>query len=341
MRKGTKKKIIIQGGVFLGILAITITCVLRNYSPMQIQETIKETSTAWLLLALLSMSIYFVFEGVNITRGLRLIGNRGNVLQGIKYAAVGFFFSSVTPSATGGQPMQLYYMHKDGLSVGAGTLALLLEFVSYQTVTVLLAIFGLCLQREPIHQALDGNWYLLLIGIGLNFLTTMLVYLVLLFPKNADILRRFSTIEHRFGQSLTEYQKGAAIIKANKGMMIPYYLTTMVQMLAMYSVPYFVYRSYNLSAYTWVEIVLLQAVLYVSVSALPIPGAMGISESGFTRLFKILFPTQIIGGAMVLTRGISFYFYVLVTGCISAVLMVQPNNKIIMQSNRKPAKQYT
>ena len=32
----------------------------------------------------------------------------------IQYSFIGFFYSGITPSATGGQPVQLYYMNKDG-----------------------------------------------------------------------------------------------------------------------------------------------------------------------------------------------------------------------------------
>lgn len=31
-----------------------------------------------------------------------------------QYSFIGFFYSGITPSATGGQPVQLYYMSKDG-----------------------------------------------------------------------------------------------------------------------------------------------------------------------------------------------------------------------------------
>ena len=35
----------------------------------------------------------------------------------IQYSFIGFFYSGITPSATGGQPVQLYYMNKDGKGV--------------------------------------------------------------------------------------------------------------------------------------------------------------------------------------------------------------------------------
>ena len=52
----------------------------------------------------------------------------------------------------------------------------------------------------------------------------------------------------------------------------------------------------------------------LSVGALPLPGAVGVGEGGFLAVFRMLFPSQLLGGAMLLSRGISFYLFVLLTG---------------------------
>ena len=58
----------------------------------------------------------------------------------------------------------------------------------------------------------------------------------------------------------------------------------------------------------------LQAMVSLSVGALPLPGAVGVGEGGFLAAFRMLFPSQLLGGAMLLSRGISFYLFVLLTG---------------------------
>ena len=42
-------------------------------------------------------------------------------IEALKVAFVGVFFSAITPSSTGGQPMQLYLMSKKNISVGFGS----------------------------------------------------------------------------------------------------------------------------------------------------------------------------------------------------------------------------
>ena len=72
-----------------------------------------------------------------------MINCKISLKNGIKYALVGFFFSSVTPSASGGDPMQIYYMKKDGLAMGHSALAILTEFSSFQFVTVVMSLIGI------------------------------------------------------------------------------------------------------------------------------------------------------------------------------------------------------
>ncbi|MEG2082617.1 MAG: UPF0104 family protein, partial [Oscillospiraceae bacterium] len=47
-----------------------------------------------------------------------------------------------------------------------------------------------------------------------------------------------------------------------------------------------------------------------------LPGAVGASESGFILLFKTLFSPVNLTGAMLLSRGVSFYLFVFVTGLL-------------------------
>lgn len=66
----------------------------------------------------------------------------------------GFFFSSVTPSASGGDPMQMYYMKKDGLPLGHSALAILTEFSSFQFITIIFAIISFLFNYRFIESSI-------------------------------------------------------------------------------------------------------------------------------------------------------------------------------------------
>jgi len=63
----------------------------------------------------------------------------------------------------------------------------------------------------------------------------------------------------------------------------------------------------------------LQAILYATVSGIPLPGAVGVSESGFINIFKNIFTMETISGAMLINRGVSFYLFVIISGLVVVV----------------------
>ena len=47
-------------------------------------------------------------------------------------------------------------------------------------------------------------------------------------------------------------------------------------------------------------------------------GVVGVSEGGFIALFKNIYPQTMINGAMLLSRGVNFYLFVIVSGFVVA-----------------------
>ncbi|MFR7897973.1 lysylphosphatidylglycerol synthase domain-containing protein, partial [Turicibacter sanguinis] len=87
---------------------------------------------------------------------------------------------------------------------------------------------------------------------------------------------------------------------------------------------------FGLSDFSYLKVLSLQAILYIAVSAIPLPGAVGVSEGGFVMLFATLFPKMLIDSAMLLSRGISFYLFVAISG-----LVVLLGHLLIAKQNKK------
>ena len=96
-------------------------------------------------------------------------------------------------------------------------------------------------------------------------------------------------------------------------MLIKALITNVVQLIAYHAIPYCVYLSFGLSGASAITIILMEAVLYVAVASLPFPGSVGVSEGTFMVMFKLFFPATLLGSAMIISRGISFYFFVLLS----------------------------
>ncbi len=81
----------------------------------------------YLFLSLICVVLFILGESVIIYYMMKSLGAKVKIGHCALYSFVGFFFSCITPSATGGQPMQIYYMKKDKLPIPVTTLVLMLS----------------------------------------------------------------------------------------------------------------------------------------------------------------------------------------------------------------------
>lgn len=322
----TLLKRILNAVIFILFFGITLYIILSKNDIHEIILNINDADKKYILIAFGCMFTYIFLEGLNIHRMLTALGDKVSLNQTFKYSIVGFFFSSITPSSTGGQPMQLYFMSKDKVSISHGTLALLIQLLSFQFVTLLLAIIGFICNYDILLHHIGNIKYLMLFGLVINIAIQSFLFIMIFKQKMGNRLieffHRFLTkIHYKKSDSfyekalvqLEEYHRCADYLKDNKKILILTVITTVFQMSIYHSVPYFIYRSFGLTEHNIFTFILMQAVLYISVASLPFPGSMGVSEGSFMIIFKMFFPTAILSSAMIISRGISFYLFVLIS----------------------------
>lgn len=324
------KKIIFNLIFFIALIVITFYVILKDQNVLGIFNLMLNSNKAFILIAILCMFIYLTLEGVNLLRTLRISGNKDiKLASALKYAFIGFFFSAITPAASGGQPMQIYYMHRDRISASGATLALLMNLCSFQIITISMALFSLIFLGRYIQ---GGMIALFVIGIALNS-TALGLLIIGIFSRRISkwfvnfaikVLKKFKVKNidakiEKLNNELDKYQATSKYIKQNKNVMWKMLLTTLAQIVIYYTIPYWVYRSIGFSNVNIIKMIGLQAILYATVSGIPLPGAVGVSESGFMNIFKQIFTEETISGAMLINRGVSFYLFVIISGLVVIV----------------------
>lgn len=315
--------------VFILLIGLTFYLIFKDQNVLEILNIAVSVKKRYILVAIIAMCLYLLGETINITRILKELGEKSTFLRNIRYTLIGFFFSSITPAASGGQPMEIYYMHKEKIAVANSTLALLVHLTSFQIVTITLGIISTVLHFEIVKS---GLIYLVIIGILLNS-SALALLAISIFSKRLSkglinfavkVLKffRISNIEKKqesLEKELEKYQESAVYIKEHKKLMIKTLATTFVQIIIYYSIPYWVYLAFGFTSYNFFQIVTLQAMLYATVSGIPSPGAVGVSEGAFIEIFKGVFPTAMINSAILLNRGASFYLFVIISAIITTI----------------------
>lgn len=324
MEKNNKiRKIITNLIIFILLIILTFYLVLKDQDFSQMSSILKTVKKEFILLGILAMCIYVSCEAINIRRILKELEEKVSFFSAIKYTLSGFFFSAITPAASGGQPMEIYYMHKDNISVAHSTLTLLMHLCSFQIISISFGILSAIIHFDVLK---NGLIYLFILGIALNSSALALLVIAIFSKKISEVLIKFAVkilkffrirnIEEKrekLEKELVSYQTSAIYIKEHKLLMVKTLLTTAIQLLAYYSIPYWVYLSFGFNSQNIWQILTLQAVLYATVSGIPSPGAVGVSEGGFLGIFRKAFPEATISSAMLLSRGVNFYLLIIVS----------------------------
>lgn len=339
-----KKKTKLLGNVLIFLLLVGLTgyIILKDQDVFQIIDIIRSIDVEFLLIGILCMMLYMICEAINIGRSLKMLKEKSSFLRNLKYALIGFFFSSVTPAASGGQPMQIYYMYKDKITVASSTLVLLINLTSMQIITISFALISICFNYEFLN---GGLVIFFIIGVLLN-LSALVLLLIGIFSKRLSqglinfavkVLEFFKVknIEEKkekLKDELNKYQVSSVYFSNNKMLMLKILSTTLVQFILYYSITYFVYRSFGFASHSAFEIITMQSVLYATVSGIPSPGAVGVTEVAFMQIFKSVYPESMMSSAVLLNRGINFYLLVIISGVVTAINHLSSNEKNIGQA---------
>lgn len=314
---------------FILLILITFYIILKDQNILEIYNILKSVKLEFVLVGILCMLLYIVCEAINIKRTLKTLNEKTTLWQDIKYAFIGFFFSSITPAASGGQPMQIYYMYKDKIQVSSSTITLLLNLSSMQVITIGFALISLIFN----YQYLNGILIMFfIIGILLN-LSALLLLIIAIFSRrmtrgliniaikimNLFRIKNIDEKKEKIEAELQKYQNSAKYLRNNKMLIIKTLFTTLIQFILYYSITYWTYRSFGFTQSNILEIISMQSVLYATVSGIPSPGAVGVSEGAFMEIFRNVYSTNMISSAVLLNRGINFYLFVIISGIFTTI----------------------
>ena len=138
--------------------------------------------------------------------------------------------------------------------------------------------------------------------------------------KNLDAKKK------KFEEGLAQYNESSNFIKTHKIEFFKSVVRVFIQVLLLHSIPFFIYKAYGLSGYSYIEVLSIQAILYIMVCSIPLPGSIGVSETLFLKIFKGSFPKMLLSGAMLIYRVVSFYFYIVLSAIVFIITAVMTKN---------------
>lgn len=327
------KKRALQIALFLLIMFLTFYALFSGRDLAEIARAVANMSK-WYLVPAVGLAVFFVCaEGYMIWYLLRSMRAKkdgekpSSLFRCIQYSFIGYFYSGITPSASGGQPVQLYYMNRDGNRGSDSTVVLMTVAVAYKFILVVMGFGILLFWMGPLRSELNVYFPLYLLGLSLNVILVAVILGVMLFPgvilKAAMFFEGFfiririwkpsEKREEKIREFIDSYQQAVTWLRGHKGRLCWILVMTALQRTSIFVLTYMVYLGFGLQGTDVMKVILLQASVYIAVDMLPLPGAQGITELMYQTVFAHVFTGAYLIPSMLVSRGINFYFLMIVS----------------------------
>ena len=305
----------------LSLLTIYMFFGQSGLSISEFVEDIQEANFWWLIPAAFCMILYIWFEGTALTRISRALGYPVKKRRGFLYASADIYFSSITPSATGGQPASAYFMRKDGISTSVATAALILNVTMYTLAIVTIGVFCVVFFPRLFWQFPVGSKVMIIFGILAMFCLTSL--LIILLKKHQILFKAGETIiailkklhfravavrmEAKLQDSIEKYKECVSQLAGKKTLLVRIYFLNLMQRVVQILVTVFVYFALHGSYSEGLMVFIIQSYVIIGSNFIPVPGAVGVSEYIMFCGFSMLASSDLAGSLSLVSRGITFY----------------------------------
>ena len=288
----------------------------------------------WIGIALICYGVYLIFESMGVHVFFRQQGFKPKFGSSMLVSVIGLFYSSVTPAATGGQPMQVFAFKKRGIPSGVSSSALTVKFFCFQ-----MALLGTgalmwilnphivseCFRAYPTARVMVITGFVLngftvaavlLLAINKNIVRAIITFIIFL-GRKLRIVKDPAGTASRMDATMADFHASVDMITHHPGKLLVLLMISVIQVLGLMSISYCVYRAFRLNSHSYGDVVVLQFLLYIGASYTPLPGASGAQEGGFAWMFGRVFPGNVLFGALLLWRFLTYYLSLLVgLGCV-------------------------
>lgn len=289
----------------------------------------------YLLIAVGLFIIMYAADTLKYTLLGRSYGHKLGIAKDMKVALIGKYYEAITPFATGGQPMQIYYFYKNGMSGSKSTSITMVKYaVQMLAVTVVAAIvMGLGVGKlGMIENEITRNTILICgwVGFGLNAFIPVFVTFIVFCPRAVSwvinlfvrllykikIIKNADKLETKIRQWVDDFAVFSQFVYKKPLTFLLLFVLCLFEPIIQFIIPYFV-----LVAMCGTEVMgmeggaLLFSVMVLSMYAtyaaafIPTPGNSGAVESVFMLAFTVV-AESVLFWYVIVWRFLLYYIYV-------------------------------
>ncbi len=308
------------------LLYVTFQIIFKHYDRQAVARILQEANLFYILFALIAVFILqAVFGHILLVLTGHAAGRRYPFHIGLTTAMIGFFFNNITPSSSGGQPMELFYLHRRGIRVAHATLSFVALSLYYYLSKLILGAMAFFWNPARAWQSLQGYRPFFIVGSLLPFLMAWACFFLLFRPQFIGrvarrilnfliarrLIKRRQQSRERLEDWLEQYEGGSRLLSAKLPLFLQLFAYYLLATAVYYMAFYFSAVAIGLRPAFW-EFMRLQSLYILTASAIPTPGFVGLGESSFAKLFSPLLTADGAVATMIVARTVTLYFFLLI-----------------------------
>ena len=277
----------------------------------------------WILLAVIIFIVFFFFDQFSFYLMTKQYQKDIKFRYIIYLGVVTKFFNGITPLSSGGQPMQIYELHKKGISVSNGANIVIQNYIVFQIAFVIWAIIAYILnhamhlfQSVPLLRELTMIGFiangvilviLFLISFSKNFNRTIVNWLINFMAKFKKKMNKDAEIE-KWNKRCDDYYENAQILIKEPKTFITCILLQFISLMFYFAVPFFIAYAIGVGKdLSLLNTIVAGEYIYIMGCYVPIPGATGGMEYGFLGFFGNFLTGYSLSALMLLWRFLTYY----------------------------------
>lgn len=313
-----------KNSIILVLITLLILFLVLKDDFNNIVHELVNANFLFIILAFICLLLVFVFDGLAYYKIIKSYDKNYSFIKVLRMLIITKFFNGITPFSTGGQPMQVYMLKKDGFRLTKASNIIIQNFIIYQAALVLYGLIAMAINAKfnyfkniTILKDLIILGFLINTGvmIGLFIISFSNKFNHFIVNKSINILSKLKLVKdkettlNKWNERVDDFHEGATFLKNNKLLCLESFIYNLLSLTAIYVMPYFVIMALgNVNDVTPLKSIVSSAYILIIGSFVPIPGASGGIEYGYLQFFGSFIKGGILKASLLIWRFISYYF---------------------------------
>jgi len=326
-----QRKDIIKGlKIFLIISIFALIALLVFTVKKETYTALTQMVPLYLMLTLVFSILHLYLDVLRLQILTWALGKFISFKSSVEFTMGGLFLGAVTPFQSGGIPLQVYVLKREGFSIGEGTAVILFRAILGLGVVVvalpgIFAYYHIISTAQVLRSILNYLFFFYLIAI-------ILLMLVLFKTEGTrsclhrfgDFLRKRRVIRSekpkrfvdRMLDEVENFKRSIVLFfRGGKWKTLLCFVVTLVSMGLYFLIAPMLLLGLGVQVPV-MKAVILQLVLTYLLVFIPTPGASGVAELGGFSFFSLICPRELLGVYVLLWRFFTFYISVIIGGFV-------------------------